>query len=427
VKKRPRILFIVPSSYESLKRKGTHVTFDQRTELGFFERVFTYHPVAPSTSRFDLDEVHTITEFGLDTLPFSAASRLLRLVQRPFRPFRVITSLCRTIGAQNIDLIRANDPHWMGIYAFIVSRLTGRPFVVSLHADYQHCKELITQRSAAARWPLPGVSQLLERFIMRRAGLVLPIRESLGTLAIAAGVPSERTRVIPHGFDFDQKMGGDRLAIRRSFGIPDAHCVFSFAGRFSRENYIDDIVEATRRVAYRHRGFTVVLAGGGSEFERVARAIEADPLLSEAVKLTGYLSRVQVFHLRSVSDASLCLMGGFSLIEACAAESSPIAYDVQWHHELVQSSRTGFLIPEGQVEAVAKAMETVIANPFAARRLGKEARRLAKRRHRIEHVTRIKRKAYLDLLKSSRPSSTWHRLSSTNTTTALSSPLESCL
>ena len=63
-------------------------------------------------------------------------------------------------------------------------------------------------------------------------------------------------------------------------------------------------------------------------------------------------------------------MGGFSLIESCAAGSPAIAYDVEWHGELVRDGETGFLLAEGDAAGLVAAVERLLDDEALAARLG---------------------------------------------------------
>lgn len=241
-------------------------------------------------------------------------------------------------------------------------------------------------------------AKAVECFILKRADFVFPIRDSLGRNAIAAGARSDKVRVIPHEFDFRTLRRSDGTPIRQRFGIQDGQRVISFVGRLSIENYIDNVIEAVRSVVSRRRDIAVIIAGGGHEFDRIRAVVESDSVLRDVVYLPGFLSHDDACALRVIPDVSLCLMGGFSLIEARAAESVPIAYDVEWHHELVIPDKTGFLLPEGDAKGVADAVVRVLDDPATRLRLGRAARLRAEARHDIAQTTRIKRSCYHALL-----------------------------
>ena len=70
-------------------------------------------------------------------------------------------------------------------------------------------------------------------------------------------------------------------------------------------------------------------------------------------------------------------MAGFSLIEACAASRPVIAYDVEWHSELVINNKTGYLIEENDINEVVNKINYLLENKETADELGKNAREKA--------------------------------------------------
>jgi len=102
--------------------------------------------------------------------------------------------------------------------------------------------------------------------------------------------------------------------------------------------------------------------------------------------------------LRRVSEVSLCLMAGFSLIEACAAKRLIISYDVEWHSELVKNNETGFLIKEHDVDAVVNALDWLLEHPVKSEAMGQKEKALAFERHDLENTSAIKTKFYSEIL-----------------------------
>ena len=91
-------------------------------------------------------------------------------------------------------------------------------------------------------------------------------------------------------------------------------------------------------------------------------------------------------------------MGGFSLIEACAAGRPFVSYDVEWHHELVVNGVTGRLLPEHDTMGVADALAALLEDQALADRLGEGACRLVHSRYSLQHTQKIKRQVYGEML-----------------------------
>jgi glycosyltransferase involved in cell wall biosynthesis len=186
--------------------------------------------------------------------------------------------------------------------------------------------------------------------------------------------------------------------VRALFEIPPDAPVISWVSRMSGENYTDDVAEIVARLA-RHRPRVVfVLAGDGPYKERLTRRLLEEERLGESVRILPFQSYDRVVAIRRISTASLCLIGGFSLIEACAAGSPIVGYDVDWHREIVANGVSGFLAKERDIEGVVAALERLVDDPSLAATMGREAQRIAFAHHDLSVTSAIKRACYMELL-----------------------------
>ena len=395
---KPSILFIVPAEYDELKEKGVESMIFERDENGFFGKVITVHPFAKHTRVIILDEVHQVHEIGFDLIPGAARFRALKYLQAPLHFLRVVRTIIRLVKDFEIDLLRGNDPFWMGFFAYLGSRLCKVPYCVSIHADYDRRIELDKSIYISTVFGSYRLAKRLERFVLSRASLVLPIRQSLADKAVLSGAPPRKIRVIPHGIDllpFSRPTNSD---VRRRFAIPPEKKIISFIGRLSLENYVDDILAIAGQLKKKRADFALVLVGGGKEERRVAARVALAPLLASCVILPGFQPREICLDLRRESSVSLCLMAGYSLIEACAAASPVVAYDVEWHSELVENRETGFLVEQNDIAGAVQAIEWLLDHPEEAATMGVKARARAFKKHDVAKTSATKVSFYRELL-----------------------------
>jgi glycosyltransferase involved in cell wall biosynthesis len=393
---KPRILFLVLSDYESLQRKGVLWMIYARDEQGFFERVVTVHPFAYTDQVIHLNAVHVIHEFGLRTC-WSSTWRVVMLA--PFLLLRlaaVAGKLIQIARAENIHLIRATDPYLMGLLAWLVSRATGLPFCVSIHTDYER---------HFALHPRQGVHRLMRdclrwvpSFVLPRAKLVMPVRKNLLKQALATGISESATKYIPLGIDMRLLHTASRIDINHLFNIPEYAKILSFVGRLSKDNYIDDVVQMVEQLSEFRHDFVLIIVGGGEEEQRLQEWLARRTSLRRLIRLTGFQPYQIGLAVRQNSHVGICLMGGHSLIEACAAGRPVIAYDVDWHAEFVQDRVTGFLIPEHDISGLNQAVCFLLDHPEAATAMGQRAKKLACNQYNLDTTSRIKRDCYLELL-----------------------------
>lgn len=395
---RPTLLYLVPANLAALEQKGVLNMICERDEKGFFSRVITVHPITPSSRTMDLNDVHRVIDIGLPPwLSFCERSKFFRYLFSPFFLPYILGRLFQIVREEEVSLIRATTPYWMGLFAWLLHRRTGLPWCVSIHADYDKRFMLDGRRGAPTILGSRALAKKLESFIFRRAQLVMPIRETLGELAVRDGARKESIRIIPHGVDMSVYRETARTDVRKLFGIDPGTTILSFFGRLSRENYVYDIVELARRLAAIREDFVIVMAGGGSE-EDAIRTIVAEENLGEALKLVGFQPKDRVRDLQLESSVSLCLMGGFSLIEACAAENAVLSYDVEWHRELVISGETGFLVSEHDVDSLVEKAVWLLNHPAETQAMATAARALAFDRHELDRTREIKKNCYRELL-----------------------------
>ena len=160
------ILFIVPSDYASLLEKGVASMILERDEGGFFKRVFNVHPFASKTQTLVLNETHQLIEFGPD-YPFPFLNfKGGGIINYFLKPVPIIKALTDLIRRGHIDVIRATDPYWCGFYAWAVSKITGTPFCISIHADYETCYRLDGRKRGT-----PLLFRVFEKFLLPHGNL----------------------------------------------------------------------------------------------------------------------------------------------------------------------------------------------------------------------------------------------------------------
>jgi len=392
---KPRILFLVLADYEALSRKGIASMIRERDEGGFFERVVTVHPLASRRRVIELDAVHVVQEFGFGRyVRWPGAA--LRLPLLPLAFTLLVWRIARIVKRERIDLVRATDPYLMGLLAWIVAGAVRVPFCVSIHAD--HAKRFALNTGRGWGRMLRRIAACLPPLVLPRAARVMPIRDSLVKQARAAGVRDEAIRIIPHGIDVGVVGAAPSIDVRRLFDVHDAAPLLSFVGRTSSDNYVDEVLDAAERLAGVRSGFVLLVVGGGDDETRVRNRVAGSSTLRRHVRLTGFQPREVALAVRRASAVGLCLMGGFSLIEACAAGIPVIAYDVEWHAELVEDGVTGFLVGEHDVETVVKRLGFLLDNPREGAAMGRRGRERALGVHDIAVTSEIKRRCYAEML-----------------------------
>ncbi len=304
------------------------------------------------------------------------------------------------IEREDINIVHSNHPYTNGLISLICSKLTNIPLCVSMRVCLRGDGDLAVKEPGPKVFGSPKLARKVERLVFSQADMITPTNESRARYAIKHGAKPERIRLDPFPLNLSKFPHLPDLTLKQELGIEDKK-VISFAGRLVMTNYVNDIIQIAYKVCQRKKDVIFLIVGDGEErkfLEELTHSLGLDMNL----KFLGMQHWERAMQIRLISDVSLCLMAGNSLVEAAVAATPLIAYDVDWHYELVRNGETGFLLPEGDIDGVAEAIITLLDNPELAKRLGQNVRKLAVERHSIEKVRQIRINFYGELIHKTR-------------------------
>jgi glycosyltransferase involved in cell wall biosynthesis len=159
-------------------------------------------------------------------------------------------------------------------------------------------------------------------------------------------------------------------------------------GRLSEQKGQLLLVEAARRLSDRGAAFELVLAGDG-ELRRPIEAALAAASLTDRVRITGWIAgdavRAELGAARALVLPSFAEGLPVVIMEAMALARPVISTYVAGIPELVLPGTHGWLVPAGDPEALADAMQACLDAPVEAlARMGAAARERVAERHDVD-------------------------------------------
>lgn len=191
--------------------------------------------------------------------------------------------------------------------------------------------------------------------------------------AAALGVPRSALRVVPNGVEVD--------AYARAAPDPawdDDTRRILFLGRLEPRKGLVHLLRAFTRLKIDRPDLELVVAGEGPERQRCERLLPSR--LRADVTFLGYVVDEDKRRLlRSCDVLAAPSLGGESfgmvLVEALAAGLPVVASDIPGYRTVITDGRDGRLVPPGDAEALAGAIDALLANPSLASALVEEGRR----------------------------------------------------
>jgi glycosyltransferase involved in cell wall biosynthesis len=297
---------------------------------------------------------------------------------------RFFFHLCWVIYRHRIDALHVNS-YVPGNYARLAAALMQVPILI----DHWHG---FTRFSRKRR--------LICRALARFTDLSLVVSQGVKDYLVRElGLSPDQIRVVPNGVNtaaLDAARPGPE--VRRELGLPDQARVIGLVGRLDHWGKgHKELFAALASLKARYPIHALIVGGGRRQAE--IKQAAADLGLATEVHFLGsrrdvpdLLQALDIFVLPSYSEGL-----SLALLEAMAAGLPVIATRVGGNPELVTDGVTGLLIPPKDAEALAQALERLLADPSQAHTLGQNARSLVVANYSLERLAREINAIYAEL------------------------------
>ncbi len=284
----------------------------------------------------------------------------------------------------------------VGSVAWVVERLRGIPFIVTLHGgDVRGFVPEQTDRYFRLVAPMA-------RRIVRRARYAVAVSEGLRALA-AQSYSDARLTVIPNGVDVETFRPDPAKGSAPGSGPEERPSTVRIvaAARFTPQKGLHRLIEAVQILREsRVDGFTVDIYGGGP-LEGELKALSTRLGTDDRVRFPGWISRADLACALGHADvfAIPSEIEGMPVacLQAMASGLAIVGSRTTGIEEVVADRINGLLVEVGDVRALSAALERLIRDRELLARMGAESRRIACEQFRWEVIV----DRYLELLSQS--------------------------
>jgi len=286
------------------------------------------------------------------------------------------------VRERGVDLLHAHFGPG-SVYALAPASVLDLPLVVTYHgydvpllASTDRLRPKYLRYWAASKW------------MLRRVDRFLAASDELARMLIDLGAPPERVHVWRLGVVIPPKV------VPRT---PDGTVRMVMVGRFVEKKGFDYGLRAFARIAPKHPHARMVLVGDG-ETRAQLETIVRDAGVADRVEWKGVLPHAEVFATIEGCDVLVApsVVGragnresGLLVVKEANARGLPALGT--WHGgipEIIDDERTGYLVPERDVDALADRMDRLLGDPALRVRMGAAAR--AKMEREYDIVARVR-------------------------------------
>jgi len=351
------LVFHSAYTYDYLKAYGMEIFVQGRDAGDFFNEILTVSPVASLQYPKDDARFYSKPEFfELDSKNRILEGRIARyLFLRKFPALNfliaqisLIFSIIKNGKLRDVQLVRAEDPRLNGLYGLVFSKILRKPFVVGVWGNPGRLRALNQAPNMPRLFPTMKSEELFEKFILRRAAIVLAQNQENLNYALEAGVGPEKTHLTELGVGIDKAHFLDpdlRMNVKGEFDKWGAlgTCVLVCISRLETSKMVDHAIRSSKTLKDSRVNFKLILIGDGRELQNL-KTLAKNLDLADEVIFAGNRSQEWIAGALNFVNINVAPLCGRALLEASLGGLPAVSYDVDWHSEIVIPGSTGFLV-----------------------------------------------------------------------------------
>jgi glycosyltransferase involved in cell wall biosynthesis len=276
----------------------------------------------------------------------------------------------RYILKEEVDLINVHIPPIFGAFSSVIaSRIKKIPIVLTFHSD-------TVGNSVLERVIAQAYNAVLNKFILRKANLVIVPSNTYRIRLARRGIELSRLKVIENGVDFSSIKIVDSTEIKRTLRL-EGYKIVLFVGALEKRKGVEFLIRAVPRIIERIKNAKILIVGNGSQkknLQNLAKTLCPD----DAVHFTGYMPKEVVNALYAATDVfvlpSLHESFGLVLLEAMVRGKPVVASKISGIVDLVKPGFNGLLVEPKNPGKLAEAIVSILSAKDYAERLGKNGK-----------------------------------------------------
>lgn len=384
---RNMMVFDTAYTYEFMIERSLSVFVTSKDLDGYFDHVWTVHAVAglfcPASSGLrygrpvirKLNDRHMHIEGKIGRFEKLAWFPLLNFL---FSQFDLIWFLLKLIKQNRIAIVRAEDPYFNGMLGLIISRLKRLPLAIGVWSNPEAIRK-DTKKPLSPRLKWMWLEEKVERFVLRRADMVLAGNIDNMDFVLKQGVKKECTEIIrigdaiyaPHFIEPDKRENG--LADLAAFNVKGQKVLMCIS-RLEILKRTDHMIRAVACLKGRGLNIKALFVGDGAARNSLAKLAE-ELGVSDKIVYCGNQDQDWLYRVIPFAAVVVSPYTGRALVEAGLGGAPIAGYDRDWQSEVIEHGITGELVPWLNYSLLADSIEKILKDKEYAQMIGGNVRK----------------------------------------------------
>ena len=284
-----------------------------------------------------------------------------------------VKNLVSIINNKQIDLVHTNSN--LRFEGALAAHLSGTPHLYLAHIEFQPDMPIFQRLPLS----LPSFAQLMGELSDFTVAVSQSVADTLST-----HIPTDKLQVIHNGLElekFDSALKNRSDTLKQDLGIPDDSILITAVGRITPDKGFDYFLDAAAQVLQRYKEnnvhFIIVGIEEHHDFTESLKQKASEYSITDHFHFLGFrkdvpdiLAESDIFVLSSRKEGHPYVM-----LEAMASECAVVASDCAGVEETIEEDVSGFIVPIGDIELLAKRLTALIDSKELRIRMAKSARK----------------------------------------------------
>ena len=269
----------------------------------------------------------------------------------------------------------------------------------NLDKIYKDTKKPIMQKLFFFRF----IEKIVERFIFKNADFVIAPNKDNLNYAFKNGLKKTKGQIVRYGSLISKNhlvkpsLRKNSNFCKNDLGIDKKYKVIIYVGRLEKVKRVLDLVPIYQKL--KNKSIKLLIVGTGSLKNQIQKKIEKNKL-NKNIFLLG--EKDQGWLSKSLPNCS-CFVAthtGRALAEASFAGLPVAGYNIDWHSEIIENNKNGFLVRSGDKKNLAKSILKIISNRALSNKFSKNIRYKAEKMLSPAKIEKVEIKCFKKILTS---------------------------
>ena len=289
-----------------------------------------------------------------------------------------IIKLRRTLKQINPDIIHTHAVIPDGLYVLLARGLSKTPLIITSHGI-----DIVKIKEINYGYRLNPVYSLIIKGVLKRCDEHVVVSNAMVKYASDAGSSKDKITMIPDGIPPKKNVSIEKIneVIKKYKIATDEKILLTLSGMRPIKG-LEYLLRAMPKVLKENQNTRLIMACKG-RYTTYLETLIGNLKIEDKVEFVGFVQGEEKLALIKLCDIfcmpSLFESFGITLLEASQFEKAIVASNTGGIPEIVESGKTGLLVPPKNLDEISKAINLLLADETLRTKLGKEAKKNVER------------------------------------------------